>query len=114
MVDSGNVYDRRYRWEYEFDPVEAPQDASFKKLHWTGKASLETRLEFQVRSAVEKERLGEAPWHGPRGPESFFTESPATLSGVADDHDWLQYRVYLTSPDGGNTPYLEEVSIECE
>ena len=46
MVDSGNVYDRRYRWEYEFDPVEAPQDTSFKKLRWTGKASLETRLEF--------------------------------------------------------------------
>ena len=114
MVDSGNVYDRGYRWEYEFDPVEAPRNTSFKRLHWTGKASLGTGLEFQIRSAVEKKALGKAPWRGPSGPESFFTESPAALSGAVDDHDWLQYRVYFISADGGNTAYLNEVSIECE
>ena len=114
MVDAGNVYDRGYRWGYEFDPVEAPQDASFKQLHWTGKVNLGTRLEFQVRSAAKEESLREASWQGPSGSESFFTESPAALSGLANNHDWLQYRVYLTSADGGNTPYLEEVSVECE
>ena len=71
-------------------------------------------LEFQVRSAAEEESLRGASWQGPSGSESFFTESPAALSGLANNHDWLQYRVYLTSADGGNTPYLEEVSVECE
>ena len=114
MVNSGNVYDRKYRWEYEFYPVEAPKNMSFKRLYWTGKSSLGTRLGFQVRSAGKKEGLGAAPRQGPSGPEANFTESPTALSGIVNDHDWLQCRVDLTSADGGNSPYLEEVSLECK
>jgi len=113
MVDAGNIYNRKPQWEYEFEPVNAPQNASFARLHWKAKTKLGTFVKFQVRSSGGKDGLDEAEWQGPAGAKSFYRKPGAALTGVPAKHRWLQYRAMFTSPDGGNTAYLTEVAVEC-
>ena len=113
MVDAGNVITRRYAWEFDSAPIEAPADASFSHLHWQGETRLGTGLKFQVRSTAKRDQLRLAEWRGPRGPKSFFRATGAPLDGVPAEHRWLQYRAVFTSPDGANSAILTEISLEC-
>jgi hypothetical protein len=113
MVDAGNVYDREYRWEYVFEPVNAPPNTSFARLHWNAETTHGTAVTFQVCSSPGKKELTAAEWHGPSGANSFYTQSAAALTDVPTEHRWLQYRAVFTSPDGANTGYLREVAVEC-
>ncbi|MCH2213118.1 MAG: VCBS repeat-containing protein [Fuerstiella sp.] len=113
MVDAGNIYDRKQRWEYIFEPVDAPQNTLFARFHWNAETNHGTAITFQVRSASQKNMLTATDWHGPTGPKSFYRESPAALVGIPAEHRWLQYRAIFTSPDGANTAYLREIAVEC-
>jgi len=113
MVDAGHVYDRSYDWSYFSAPVQASEGTIFSKLHWDAITKYGTSVKFQVRSAKSKEELNNAPWTGPSGPDSFHLESGESLSSISITHRWLQYRAILGSPDGGNSPILTEVAIEC-
>ena len=112
MVNAGNIYDRKYEWTYEFDAVSRSSDTGFARLHWTAETKLGTGVKFQVRSAVEKDKLAAATWFGSEGDRSVFSRSPADLTHLPENHSWLQYRVVFTSPDGANTAYLDEVAVE--
>ena len=114
MVDAGNVYTREPRWDFISIPVEAPAGTRFKRLLWSGETPLGTGLEFQVRTAAEQDGLETASWRGPEGSGSFYSTSGHPLKQIPEDHSWLQYRVVLVSPDGGNSPILTEVILECE
>ena len=113
MVDAGSVYDRRYEWGYTSAPVQAPAGAAFAALHWKAETRWGTDVKFQVRSAGTEEGLRNAPWKGHSGEDSFYRQSGAALSDLAQDHGWLQYRAVLTSPDGGNSAILTEIAIQC-
>ena len=113
MVDAGNVYNRRYEWDYTSAAVEAPPGAGFAALHWKAQTRNGTAVKFQIRSAGIEEGLRNAPWKGPSGEDSFYRQSGTALSDLAQDHGWLQYRAVLTSPDGGNSAILTEIAIQC-
>jgi hypothetical protein len=113
MVDAGNIYDRRYEWDYNSAPLQAPSNSSFARLHWKANTGLGTGIKFQVRTAIDSQGLERENWTGPDGTASFYTQTGAELRGIAATQRWLQYRVVLTSPDGGNSPYLTEVAVEC-
>ncbi len=114
MVDAGNVYDRKYEWDYVSPAVECSEDAVFGRLQWKAATELGTAVKFQVRSAAAKQDLAKARWSGPKGEDSFYQESGADLAaGVKREHRWLQYRAVLSSPDGGNSPILTEVEVVC-
>ncbi len=113
MVDAGNIYTRKPEWDYLSVPVQAPSGSRFLRLSWSGETPLGTGLKFQVRTAPNQRDLESSSWRGPRDDESFYLESGQTLSAVPEDHDWLQYRAILTSPDGGNSPILTEVVLDC-
>ncbi len=114
MVDAGNVYTREPKWDFVSVPVEAPAGTRFKRLLWSGQTPLGTGLEFQVRTATARDELDAAPWRGPTGSGSFYSNSGDPLKGIPEGDSWLQYRVLLVSPDGGNSPILTEVILECE
>ena len=114
MIDAGNIYDRRFRWIYEFDAVTSPPDVSFARLDWQADMKLGTSVTFQIRSAPDEQALRQAEWRGPQGPESSYSDSGARLVDVPSKHRWLQYRALFSSPDGGNTAWLKEVVVECE
>lgn len=114
MVDAGNVYTREPAWDFISSPVEAPAGTRFKRLLWSGETPLGTGLQFQVRTAAGRDGLETAPWRGPEGSGSFYSMSGDPLQQIPEGHSWLQYRVVLVSPDGGNSPILTEVILECE
>ena len=114
MVDSGNVYDRSYQWDYLSPPLEAPADTRFRRLSWSGETPLGTGLRFQLRTASGREGLDSADWAGPQGKDSFYLRPGSELPDISARHPWLQYRAIFTSSDGGNSAILKEVSLECE
>ena len=111
MVDAGNIYDRKYEWDYASTPIEAPKDTVFARLRWKAETELGTGVKFQVRTAATREELAKVKWAGPKDADSFYLESGAQLVGVKREDRWLQYRAVLFSPDGGNSPFLGEVEI---
>jgi len=113
MVDAGNIYDRKYEWDYLSTPIEAIDGMVFSQLKWKGETPLGSGLKFQVRTAKSSKALSQAEWRGPDGDDSFYAISGSQLEGFKPSHDWLQYRAVLTSPDGGNSPILTEVEIVC-
>ena len=113
MVDAGNIYDRKYEWDYISSAIEAPLERTFARLRWKAETELGTGVKFQVRCAATRDELAKAKWRGPNGAGSFYLESSAELAGVMREDRWLQYRAVLFSPDGGNSPSLSEVEIVC-
>ncbi|MFN0165373.1 MAG: FG-GAP repeat domain-containing protein [Bryobacteraceae bacterium] len=111
MVEAGSIYHRKHEWDYVSAPAEAPAGAAFARLHWKAETGLGTAVRFQVRTAGDRGSLERSTWDGPDGPASFYTQSGASLRSPAGR--WMQYRAVLTSPDGGNSPALTEVAVEC-
>lgn len=113
MMDVGNVYDRRLEEEYLSPPVQAPSGTGVARLHWKAETPFGTALKFQVRTADQAAELSAQPWQGPSGSNSYFSATAAALPPALRGKGWLQYRTVLTTPDGGSTPILQEVAIEC-
>ncbi len=108
--DAGHIYDRGNRYDYVSPPFNAGSKAHLESISWEGDTPFETGLEFQVRSAGTSQALKSAPWRGPKGPASFYTESGASLAGAAEGR-WIQYKASLVSPGSASSPVLGSVSI---
>ncbi len=113
MVDAGNIYDRKYEWDYLSVPIQVIKGKAFSQLLWKAESPFGSGVKFQIRSAKSSKGLAKAEWIGPEGTDSFYTESGSAIEGVGRKADWLQYRAVLTSRDGGNFPILTEVEIVC-
>jgi len=113
VVDAGNLYTREPIEEYVSAPIRAPAQTRFARLEWTVQSDPGTAVTFQVRSASDKNGLAQAAWTGPKGPGSFYETSGAELAEVLPEHRWLQYRAVFTSPSGGGSARLLEVTVEC-
>ena len=112
ILEPGNVYTRRLEEEYISPPV--PKSPSPEvMLHWEATTPLDTGVRFQVRGAATKEQLSRQEWTGPSGAGTYFRESGRNLPERLASAPWIQYRAVLTTPDGGNSPLLKGVSLEC-
>ena len=109
--DIGNIYDRKLVEEYISAPIRRPHGNHTSRLRWRATTPHGTAVRFQIRSAVDEKQLTDSSWSGPQGPEGFYENSDTVLTGLDPEHAWLQYRAILSTPNGGNTPYLEEVRI---
>lgn len=108
--DVGNIYDRRLEEEYLSAPLAVPRGKAPSRLAWRATTPHRTAVKFQLRAASSLASLNDAPWRGPTGTGSFFHETDAPLEIPSSAH-WLQYRAVLSTPDGGSTPLVEEVTI---
>ena len=112
--DAGHVYDRGNRYDYVSPPFDAGSKARPESISWEGSTPFATGLEFQVRWADTRDALTTAPWNGPKGPESYYTESRASLASGASGARWIQYKASLVSPGSANSPVLRSVSIRYQ
>ena len=108
--DIGNIYDRRLAEQYVSAPLYCPQGKSPNRLSWKAQTPHGTGIKFQTRTAVSRQALEQELFQGPAGSDSYFRKPDVELK-TPDGHRWVQYRVVFTTPDGGNTPSLEEVTI---
>ncbi len=111
ILEPGNVYSRRLEEKYISPPISKPASRRVL-LHWEADTHFGTGVRFQTRGGSERELDGKE-WTGPSGPESYFTVSGSSLPESLASVPWIQYRAVLTTPDGGNSPVLKEVSLEC-
>jgi hypothetical protein len=109
--DVGNIYDRRLEEEFRSPLLGIPPGKRPSRLDWRARTPHGTAVKFQLRSGSTPGDVRAAAWAGPNGPGAHYGQ-PSELPPPPPDHRWLQYRALLTTPDGGSTPVLEEVSLE--
>ena len=111
VIDIGHIYDRGDRYDFISPAFDGGPGAVFSTLAWKGDTPWRTGLEFQLRAAETRQGLDSAPWQGPRGPDSFYRNSPAGIEGLLPKTRWIQYKASLISPDSANSPVLRSVSV---
>ena len=108
--DVGNIYDRRMEERYISRPLKCPDGKRPSRLSWQATTPHGTGVKFQIRSASSRDELEQATWNGLSGEGSYFDKNDVPLN-VSSGHRWVQYLAVLTTPDGGSTPRLEEVTL---
>ena len=111
VTDIGHIADRSDIWTYTSQPYYAGSGSRFTRLEWEADTPHRTRVAFQVRAASDSEALGDAPWTGPKGPDSFWDTSGARLPGSLSPNAWVQYRIRLISPNSANSPIVRSVTL---
>lgn len=111
--DIGDIYHRKLDEYYDSAVLQIPAGRKPGNLSWKATTPHGTAVKFQVRCAASKDDLAEANWLGPDGDGSFYRRSAQELT-VTEGHTWIQYRAILTTPDGGSTAILDEVSIDLK
>ena len=110
--DFGNAYTREPQESYISPPFEMQQQIP-RRIHWEAETPDTTELKFQLRWADSAEELERAVWHGPEGPETYYTTSGQELPGVPPAR-WLQYRAVFVSLYGIRSARLREVRIDLQ
>lgn len=109
--DPGNIYTREYAEVYLSAAHRPTQETGrAATIQWTAETPLKTAVMFQVRGATTREDLERSKWQGPDGSRNWYTKPGKIAAGLAGP--WFQYRARLTSPSGGASPLLTEVSVE--
>ena len=112
LRDIGNSYDRGLYEVYISSPHRVPEGERPARILWDAETLHGTTVAFQVRAADDRESLASSRWQGSEGAGSWFGRSGSSLKRIRGS--WIQYRVRLTTPNGGPTPYLDAVRIEFE
>jgi len=98
--------------------VSSPHDANptstgiphWTGLSWTATTPANTSVAFQL--AVSGSPSGPFTFVGPDGTSgTFFTTSPATLSGAPFEGRYLEYKAFLGTTDTAATPALSDVTV---
>ncbi len=107
-VDIGDIKNRRFEFAYISSPHEA--QGTPVSIHWNAEEPRpHTRVRFQIRGAESVAELDTAPWCGPSGEGSFFTETGQPIHLPLAK--WIQYRAVLDTGNGASSPILKSVEI---
>ncbi|MBI4578592.1 MAG: hypothetical protein HY718_02760, partial [Planctomycetes bacterium] len=112
-VDAGHIYHRRFEIAWTSSIHETATPVGVAAIRWSAETPLGSRIRFQVRVGVDRDRLEEAAWTGPTGPASFF-DAPDRLAAALGNGRCVQYRAWFMSRDGSNYPLLRDVALELE
>jgi hypothetical protein len=110
LRDAGNSYDRGLHEDYFSSIYEITDEYKPASISWKAETPYGTQVNFQIRSADNRESLSSAEWQGPDGKDSWYKQSGSKIDNV--DGKILQYRARLITPNGAATPYLTEVTIK--
>lgn len=124
-ADSDNTfYLDNMHVDYSLDPpvlISSPYNTGsvvniVSKLTWTENLATNTDAKFQIRTSADNATW--TSWMGPDGTSgSYFTDPageetiPAVLSDGSNDQ-WIQYKTFLSSSDGVNTPVISGVNMQ--
>jgi hypothetical protein len=107
--DPGNSYDRGLYEDYISSVHRLKDGRRPFRIEWQADTPGNTKVQFQVRSAISESELEKAVWYGPEGERTWFT-GPGQINQQGSQK-FIQYRARLITGNGGNTPYLKSVSI---
>ena len=74
--------------------------------------SNETSIKFQIRTSTAENNLDDVEFVGPDGTiNSFYENSGESLGSIHYGHQWMQYKVYLTTSNSALSPILQDVNV---
>ena len=89
--------------------------ARLQKIEWTETLPTNTDIKFQIRTSPDSSTWTE--YLGPDGTNSTYftsntgTETMPSIFTSGDNDQYIQYKVFLSSTDGVNSPTLSDVTI---
>ncbi len=110
--DPGNSYDRGFYEDYISSAFHTGEILKPSTINWKVDTPFGTSVKFQIRMAESENALAEAKWQGPSGEKSWFNRPGQSITQKKGM--WIQYRARLLTPNGGATPYLNDVRIVFE
>ncbi len=111
-VDIGHIRDRSFIFDYVSSAHQCIEGKP-SRITWAAQTPHRTSVRFQVRSASNREALEKSLWCGPSGPGSFFNSPGGEIRDVSKG-DWIQYRAFLDTFNGAQSPILDTVTIEMD
>jgi len=111
-VDIGHIKDRSFVHPYTSSSFQCKQKRPVR-ISWEAETPHRTSVKFQIRSARSEKALARAAWKGSDGANIFFTRSGSSIPGISENR-WIQYRVFLDTDNGANSPILNSVEITLE
>jgi hypothetical protein len=85
---------------------------SYNNIYYNGSNTVNTSIEFQLRTAPTKDDLNQSKFLGPDGTEnSFYNQSVTKICLGHNNDSWIQYKGYLTTKHNNETPILRNVTI---
>lgn len=85
---------------------------NFDSLYWQGQVTAGvTAIRLQLRSANVLGDLGMAPWLGPGGEGTYYTETASAMNAVHDGSRFLQYIATLETLDVLQAPVLTQARV---
>ena len=86
--------------------------AYFGTVEWNASNTNNTSIEFQLRSADNKDELLNKSFIGPDGTNStFYNQSGQRISSVHNDSRWIQLKAFLSTQNILETPQLNSIGI---
>ena len=107
LVDGGN---EEY---YTSAPFRLPDGEKVTGMTWEAEFEPKTWVKGQLRFATNEAALGDAPWLGTDGQDTWF-ENGANTPPPDQSGQWVQYRLALGATNGGCTPRVTEVRVRHE
>lgn len=101
----GNIYDRTPDHHYLSPAIALDEAASHVTVSWNGETPRGTSLRLELRFADDITALNSADWIAAE------PDVPLVISKTARQ---LQYRAVLSSPDGGSSPVLRQVTLQIK
>ena len=101
-IAPGNIYDRGPEYDYLSRVLPIPAERRFLVPEWRGETPHNTAIRMQLRFGSDQQPSTGAAWRETGRGECHSLDENSTA---------LQYRAVLVSPDGGNSPVLEGVSL---
>ena len=93
------------------DAFEMPAPGCYNTICWdSDEVEEDTETKFQIRNASSEVGLASAPWSGPTSPSDHYTFTGEYLKyNLA--HDWIQYKMFVSTSSGNNTQTVREVRL---
>ncbi|MEW5979562.1 MAG: VCBS repeat-containing protein [Acidobacteriota bacterium] len=104
-ISPGNIYDRRPHFGYVSPSITLAQGWRELILDWKGETPHKTTIRVEVRAASKEAELRSITWTSITRGKAWRLPAGSTCA---------QYRVVLHSPDGANSPTLQEVILELK
>ena len=109
-VEPGNMADRTDEEYYTSPPHCLPDGARITGIHWTADCPVKTWVHAQFRAAESESALDNQPWHGPDGPDTWFTQ-PADDLQFDQPGPLVQFRLALGAIRSGASPRVQQVDV---
>jgi hypothetical protein len=85
---------------------------NYKTIKWNDFTPPGTSISLQFRTAPFRNWLHTRNFVGPDGTtSSYYTNSPASIRDGHNADDWMQFRVYFSTNNLPNVPYISDITI---